>query len=139
MSVIQIKNIKGRPEEEENRLIYKYSKEYFMFCEQAVNGRQYQENTEAEVIYIGTFRYLQMTNFLSIWAKRLEEYGEKYGLQWDGKVSHGNIRQKEKQRQFFCRCLSPFYSAACVGSLLSIALFGYNFSIIKILVVIAFT
>ena len=45
---------------------------------------------------------------------------------------------KEKQ-QHFCYCSSPFYSAACVRSLLSAALFGCNFSIGKILAIIAFT
>ena len=33
----------------------------------------------------------------------------------------------------FCYCSSPFYSAACVGSLLSVALFGCIFSMVKIL------
>lgn len=32
---------------------------------------------------------------------------------------------KEKQ-QHFCHCSSPFYSAACVGSLLSVAMFGLH-------------
>ena len=45
---------------------------------------------------------------------------------------------KEKQ-QHFCHCSSPFYSAAFVGSLLSVALFGCTFSMVRILAIIAFT
>ena len=36
--------------------------------------------------------------------------------------------EDEEKQQHFCHCSSPFYSAACVGSLLSVALFGCKFS-----------
>ena len=45
----------------------------------------------------------------------------------------------EEKQQHFCHCSSPFYSAACVGSLLSVALFGGIFSMVRILAIIAFT
>ena len=47
--------------------------------------------------------------------------------------------EDEEKQQHFCHCSSPFYSAACVGSLLSVALFGCIFSMVRILVIIAFT
>ena len=42
--------------------------------------------------------------------------------------------EDEEKQQHFCYCSSPFYSAACVGSLLSVALFGCIFSMVKIFV-----
>ena len=47
--------------------------------------------------------------------------------------------ENEEKQQHFCHCSSPFYSAACVGSLLSVALFGCIFSMVRILAIIAFT
>ena len=47
--------------------------------------------------------------------------------------------EDEEKQQHFCHCSSPFYSAACVGSLLSVALFGCIFSMVRILAIIAFT
>ena len=47
--------------------------------------------------------------------------------------------EDEEKQQHFCHCSSPLYSAACVGSLLSVALFGCIFSMVRILVIIAFT
>ena len=40
----------------------------------------------------------------------------------------GIFGEDEEKQQHFCHCSSPFYSAACVGSLLSVALFGCKFS-----------
>ena len=56
-----------------------------------------------------------------------------------GLSAWGISGEDEEKQQHFCHCSSPFYSAACVGSLLSVALFGCNFSIGKILAIIAFT
>ena len=47
--------------------------------------------------------------------------------------------EDEEKQQHFCHCSSPFYSAACVGALLSVALFGCSFSMVRILAIIAFT
>ena len=47
--------------------------------------------------------------------------------------------EDEEKQQHFCHCSSPFYSAACVGSLLSVAMFGCIFSMVRILTIIAFT
>ena len=47
--------------------------------------------------------------------------------------------EDEEKQQHFCHCFSPFYPAACVGSLLSVALFGCIFSMVRILAIIAFT
>ena len=47
--------------------------------------------------------------------------------------------EDEEKQQHFCHCSSPFYSAACVGSLLSVAMFGCIFSMVRILAFIAFT
>ena len=51
----------------------------------------------------------------------------------------GISSEDEEKQQHFCRCSSPFYSAACVRPLLSVALFGCNFSIVRNLAIIAFT
>ena len=45
------------------------------------------------------------------------------------------FQRVEKQRHC-CRCFPPFYLAACIGSLLSVALFGCKYSIDFILGVI---
>lgn len=53
--------------------------------------------------------------------------------------------EDEEKQQHFCHCSSPFYSAACVGSLLRtqlaefLPMFGCSFSMVKILAIIAFT
>jgi len=47
--------------------------------------------------------------------------------------------EDEEKQQHFCYCSSPFYSAACVGSLLSVALFGCIFSMVKFFVGNSFT
>ena len=47
--------------------------------------------------------------------------------------------EDEEKQQHFCHCSSPFYSAACVGSLLSVAPFGCIFSMDRILAIIVFT
>ena len=44
-----------------------------------------------------------------------------------------------QRQQHFCCCPSPFYSTACVGSLLSVATFGCIFSIVINFGKIAFT
>lgn len=41
----------------------------------------------------------------------------------------GISSEDEEKQQHFCHCSSPFYSAACVGALLSVALFDCIFSI----------
>lgn len=51
----------------------------------------------------------------------------------------GISSEDEEKQQHFCHCSSPFYSAACVGALLSVALFGCIFSMVRILAIIAFT
>lgn len=56
-----------------------------------------------------------------------------------GLSAFGISGEDEKKQQHFCHCFSPFYSAACVGSLLSVALFGCIFSMVRILAIIAFT
>ena len=38
----------------------------------------------------------------------------------------GISSEDEEKQQHFCHCSSPFYSAACVGALLSVALFGLH-------------
>ena len=55
-------------------------------------------------------------------------------------LSAPGISGEEKEKQLhFCNCSSPFYSAACVGSLLSVALFGCKYSIVEIVVGNSFT
>ena len=51
----------------------------------------------------------------------------------------GISSEDEEKQQHFCHCSSPFYSAACVGSLLSVALFGCKYSIVEIVVGNSFT
>lgn len=51
----------------------------------------------------------------------------------------GISSEDEEKQQHFCHCSSPFYSAACVGALLSVALFDCIFSIGINLGKIAFT
>ena len=51
----------------------------------------------------------------------------------------GISSEDEEKQQHFCHCSSPFYSAACVWSLLSVALFDCIFSIGINLGKIAFT
>lgn len=46
-------------------------------------------------------------------------------LPW-GLSALGISGEDEEKQQHFCHCSSPFYSAACVGSLLSVAMFGLH-------------
>lgn len=59
-------------------------------------------------------------------------------LPW-GLSAFGISGEDEEKQQHFCHFFSPFYSAACVGSLLSVALFGCIFCMVRILAIIAFT
>ena len=65
-------------------------------------------------------------------------------LPW-GLSALGISGEDEEKQQHFCHCSSPFYSAACAGTLLRtqlaefLPMFGCIFSIVRILAIIAFT
>ena len=54
-------------------------------------------------------------------------------------IRFGDIRWNIEKRRHFCRRFPPFFLTACVRPLLSVALFGCNFSIVRNLAIIAFT
>ena len=54
-------------------------------------------------------------------------------------IRFGDIRWNIEKRRHICRRFPPFFLTACVRSLLSVALFGCNFSIVRNLAIIAFT
>ncbi len=56
-----------------------------------------------------------------------------------GYEKHSAAGNNSGNSRNFCRRFPPFYFTACVRSLLSVALFGCNFSIVRNLAIIAFT
>ena len=56
-----------------------------------------------------------------------------------GYEKHSAAGNNSGNSRNFCRRFPQFYLTACVRSLLSVALFGCNFSIVRNLAIIAFT
>ena len=100
---------------------------------------------------IGKVIYMSVVEISKKWTMPVRDWGLAYsqfaiflrtGSQPDGcrgLSAWGISGEDEEKQQHFCYCSSPFYSAACVGSLLSVALFGCNFSMVKIVVGNSFT